>query len=34
LTEDAEPENLVLRAALIVEIILHYARRGTKERTL
>jgi hypothetical protein len=29
-----DPENFVFRAALLVEIILHYARRGTKERTL
>jgi hypothetical protein len=29
-----EPENLVFRAALLVEIMLDYARRGTEERAL
>jgi hypothetical protein len=29
-----EPENLVFRAALMIEIILHYAHRCTEERAL
>ena len=29
-----DPENFMFRAALLVEIILDYARPGTKERTL
>ena len=29
-----EPENVVFRAALMIEIILHYAHRCTEERAL
>jgi hypothetical protein len=29
-----EPENVVFRAAIMIEIILHYAHRAAKERTL